>query len=110
MAIVCKPEVRLLALTPELMRIFGALMTLQARRFEGWPKDYVITSINDGKHRAGSKHYVNRAADVRSKSFADETAKAAFVDVLRDELGPGYTVLYEYVGTVNEHFHIQSRV
>jgi len=73
------------------------------------PENLVITSVNDGNHKVGSKHYKNQALDLRSKSFGNEEHKAAFMTVLARALGPKFTVIYEYPGEINEHFHIQVR-
>ena len=73
------------------------------------PENLVITSANDSKHKIDSKHYKNQALDLRSKSFKDEEAKAKFMEVLQRELGPKFTVIYEYPGMLQEHFHIQVK-
>ncbi len=73
------------------------------------PTDLVITSANDGKHKVDSKHYKNLALDLRSKNFKDENAKFTFMVELKKALGPKFTVLYEYPGLVNEHFHVQVK-
>jgi hypothetical protein len=107
MAVTCKPTVRLGGVTQPLVRIFYALCLLDEDPVDGQPEDLVITSLNDSTHAKMSKHYVNQAADVRSKSFRDEKAKAAFVSQLKATLGPGFTVLYEMPGGDSEHFHVQ---
>ena len=73
------------------------------------PANLVITSANDSLHKIDSKHYKNQALDLRSKSFKNEEDKAKFMAVLKRELGPKFTVIYEYPGEVNEHFHIQVK-
>ena len=73
------------------------------------PENLVITSANDGKHKVDSKHYKNQALDLRSKNFKTEENKAKFMTVLKRELGPKFTIIYEYPGEVNEHFHIQVK-
>lgn len=73
------------------------------------PENLVITSANDSKHKTDSKHYKNQALDLRSKSFKTEEMKAKFMAVLKRELGPKFTVIYEYPGEVNEHFHVQVK-
>ena len=109
MAVICKPTVRFKGFTFPLLTILDTLVWLDAHPVQGQPADLVITSANDSRHKAGSKHYSNLAVDVRSKSFADATIKTAFVAALKKELGPNFTVLYESAGTPNEHFHIQQR-
>lgn len=34
-------------------------------------------------------------------------AKAGFMAALKQELGPGYDVVYEHAGTENEHWHVE---
>ena len=107
MAVICKPTVRFKGFTFPLLTILDTLVWLDAHKVTGQPEDLVITSANDSQHKAGSKHYENLAVDVRSRSFADANAKSLFVAALRRELGIAFTVLYEYDGTPNQHFHIQ---
>lgn len=72
-------------------------------------KDLVVTSVFDGTHKVNSKHYVGKAFDCRSKSLKNPFL--AF-EILKEEFEkryPGkYRVLYEYHGTPNAHFHIQT--
>lgn len=109
MAVTCKPTVRLGGLTMPLVRIFYTLVLMDESPVEGQPEDLVITSLNDSTHAKLSKHYSNLACDVRSKSFRDEKAKAAFVSALKASLGSEFTVLYEMPGGDSEHFHVQRR-
>jgi hypothetical protein len=69
----------------------------------------VITSGNDSVHMEGSKHYTDEALDVRSKSFANRSAKLSFVARLQTVLGRRYSVMLEHEGVPNEHFHVQVR-
>ena len=109
MAVVTKPSVRFKGFTYPLLTILDTLVWLDRHPVKGQPPDLVITSANDSQHKAGSKHYENLAVDVRSKSFADATARAAFVSALKQELGLEFTVLFEGAGTPNEHFHVQKK-
>lgn len=109
MSVTCKSTVRLVGVTPALVRLLYTLVLLDESPVDGQPEDLVITSINDSTHKARSKHYTNEALDVRSKTFAGEKAKAAFLSHLRTSLGDGFTVLYEGAGTPNEHFHAQVK-
>lgn len=109
MAVVTKPGVRFKGFNWNLLTILDTLVHLDAHPVPGQPEDLVITSANDSQHKAGSKHYVNLAVDLRAKSFADLVTKRAFVEALKGELGANFTVLHENVGTPNEHFHVQSK-
>lgn len=64
-------------------------------------KSIVITSILDGKHKDGSKHYTGDAFDARSFIYTKEQ-QAKLLEEFRKRLGPDYTVLLE-----SDHFHIQ---
>lgn len=89
--------------------ILSALERINRLNFCTQPEHLVITSANDGKHKVDSKHYKNQALDLRSKSFKTEEMKADFMAILRRELGPKFTIIYEYPGEINEHFHIQVK-
>ena len=71
-------------------------------------RDLTITSGNDSKHLADSKHYTNQAVDVRSKFFSQPT-KTLILDEIKKELGEKFFVDLEYEGLDNEHIHIQVR-
>lgn len=107
--LICKANVRFKRITPAMMILLNALYRMDQLKLDGQPDDIVITSANDSKHMAKSRHYTDEALDVRSKTFADEAAKARFVTQLRAQLGTDFTVLYEGKGTPNQHFHVQVR-
>ena len=73
----------------------------------------VITSCNDSEHGghpvAGEDkdpHYTGRAIDLRVRHVAKDLRSQVF-SALRDALGNEYRLLWESVGTDNEHFHVQ---
>ena len=92
-----------------LCYIFTVLEELHRLKKVLQPENLIITSINDGRHKADSKHYKNQALDLRSKNFKDEIDKYEFMSQLKAELGPKFTVIYEYPGDANEHFHVQVK-
>lgn len=61
--------------------------------------DCWITSVNDSTHMVGSKHYIGRAVDLRTKHVADP---APIATALRSALGPQFTVIDE-----GDHIHVQ---
>jgi hypothetical protein len=73
------------------------------------PFDIWITAGSDGKHKAGSRHYDNRALDVRSKNFPTPESKALFLALVLKRLGPAYEGFLEAEGRANEHFHIEVK-
>jgi hypothetical protein len=94
-------------ITGELLTILDTLYILRTHHLVP-AEGLVITSITDGQHMTGSKHYEGRAVDLRSKSFA-ALDKEAFTAILRQNLGPLFTVLLEHLGKPAEHWHIQTR-
>ncbi len=104
MKVLFKPGVRIKEFSPEIERILHHLRRLPA------PVDAIwVTSINDSKHMTLSKHYTNQAVDIRSKNFPSLKEKRAYQKALQALLGPQFSVLFEYVGEPNEHFHSQLR-
>jgi hypothetical protein len=109
MILIKNEQVRFTALSPELAHIFKTLSDLNEMRIPNYPIDWTITSINDSKHSPNSKHYQNKAVDIRSKNFGSRLIKIEFKDRLNFALSYKYTVLFEGEGTPNEHFHIQLK-
>ena len=105
--VVCKASARLKALTPGLLRIFAQIHDAAATTED--VREVVITSINDGKHAAASRHYTDEAVDLRMKNFPTESARKLFIFDLRRCLGPEFYVLRESKGTPNDHLHVQVR-
>ena len=103
----CKANVRFKRFTPALLRIVNAVYLVAGRTSD--VPDIVITSANDSTHGEKSRHYSDEALDLRSRSFPSPTAKLRFAALLRAELGPAFTILYEGGGTPNEHWHVQPR-
>lgn len=102
-------------LTPALMWIFECLGT--ALNSYSWLTETVVTSVNDGLHAKTSRHYTNEAVDVRAKHFKTLDEKRNYMEILDLFLNQdpealkssSFVILHEYVGTDNEHFHIQVR-
>jgi hypothetical protein len=106
-ALTVKATVRFKAFTPAMLRMLRGVYTVARELTE--PGEIVITSANDSKHMAASKHYTDAALDLRVKNFPSESAIRQMVIALREELGPAFTVLYEGAGTPNAHLHLQPR-
>jgi hypothetical protein len=103
----CKPSVRFERFTPALLRMVNAVYAVAQRTTD--VGDIVITSANDGTHMQGSRHYTDEALDLRSRSFPSPVAKQRFAALLKAELGPAFTILFENAGTLTEHWHVQPR-
>lgn len=104
-----KTTVRFKKFTPALRTIMFQLDNLNAQAIPNYPRDWVITSVNDSEHMVGSRHYTDEALDLRSRNFDSEARKLEFVDRLGFALGPKFTVLYENPNSTTEHFHIQVK-
>ena len=63
-----------------------------------------ITSVNDGTHMQGSKHYSNEALDLRTRDFPVEEHKLVR-DSLAKILGPEYDVVLE-----KDHIHLEHDI
>lgn len=68
----------------------------------------VITSGNDSQHTSSnSKHYSDRAIDIRGNNVSDETLKK-MADDLKVQLGAGYFIQAEFFdNSAKDHIHIQ---
>lgn len=85
-----KPGVQLRTMSSQIL-----LAILEADRIlEG---SLVVTSVSDGKHSAGSLHYVGLACDLRLPPES-----AIFVEELREALGAEYDVVIE-----GDHVHVE---
>jgi len=65
-----------------------------------------ITSIADGQHMQGSKHYQGLAFDVRLNDIPLELHETLRREV-SNMVGSAFDVLHEYHGTTNDHLHIE---
>lgn len=89
---------RVSGLRPELvLAAVSALCVLD--RHGGYST--VITAGLDGKHAAGSLHYVGLAFDLRCSGVPEEKRAAVLRD-LQEDLGADYDVIYEV-----DHWHVE---
>lgn len=108
--IITKPEVRFKKFSPAIMAILNAIYAINEVKAQDFPVDFVITSANDStSHSAKSKHYEDKALDIRSKNFNTKTSKLFFMARVQELLGPSFTIILENADKVNEHFHIQVK-
>ena len=79
-----------------------------------------VTALRDGKHKAGSLHYADRAVDVRTRGIPGQpdpcpgepsATVGELMRALRLRLGGDYQVLFEsdIDGLRVQHIHIQYR-
>ena len=109
-----KTGVRIYKLSPEL--VFAHTMVLDAYRQVG--VECIVTSINDGRHSFGSKHYNGDAIDYRSNSVPRNQLDnlcgliARNLDLTKIEtkntwVGADFDLLLEGKGSPNEHIHLE---
>lgn len=72
--------------------------------------DCIITSLLDGQHSRGSRHYLGHAVDLRVRHIKD-IHRETIADEIRARLSPlgDFDVMYEDVDTDNAHIHIQYK-
>lgn len=95
--IALKPGVQLHTLRPQ------ALFAIQVAAFAyaAIGKDFVITSVNDGKHSQKSLHYSGYAFDCRIRHLSD-TERDYLLHMLKNNLRELYDVVLEPT-----HIHIE---
>lgn len=67
----------------------------------GFGFDPVITSGNDSKHMAGSKHYTHNALDIRTSNIPP-ASREGFKAALKQRLGTDYDLIDE-----GDHIHLE---
>ena len=63
--------------------------------------EFVVTSVCDGKHMQGSKHYEGLAMDIRTREIPEAMLKPC-LDEMKEALGPQYDAILE-----GDHFHVE---
>ena len=87
--VILPPVVNILAIVAEVMEKHAVECT--------------ITSGVDGKHKAGSLHYAEKALDFRTRSLNDDL-KSRIATECRERLGPGYDFVIE-----PDHYHCEHQ-
>ena len=85
-------------LSPEILL---AIMVAHAV-YQEFGQGLTVTSVRDGVHKTGSKHYQGDGADLRTRVFDSEATKRAVRDVLASRLGHDYDVVLEPT-----HIHVE---
>jgi len=76
--------------------------------FRDYGKRFTVTSLNDGRHMRGSKHYSGEGWDARSRDEApgyaqwSDDEKRHIAQACRNRLGKDYDVVVE-----SNHFHFE---
>jgi len=95
-----KPEVRF---HPALAMAVALMVAKEV--YAKYGADCWITSGNDGVHKEGSFHYLDRAVDLRTKTLGEE--KHEIAAELKARLAPQFDVIFENVGKPGEHIHVE---
>ncbi len=91
-----KPGVEVYRLSYHTWRAVDIAWRLASRYGQ---RELVITSVTEGRHKIGSRHYEGMAFDFRRWSIQDVTR---FVEALRFHLGRHYDVVVE-----STHVHVE---
>jgi hypothetical protein len=100
----CKPSVRFTVLRREMWKVFPIIEEI-------WQRKATVATITCGTeaHGQDDPHTQGFAIDVRSKNLPSDEIRHEVLYELRSSLGEDYTVLLEYEGQDNEHYHIQIK-
>ena len=69
--------------------------------YSKYGEELVVTSLNDGTHMEGSKHYVGDGADLRTRYFTKQEQNA-IMKALRLRLSSDYDIVLE-----KDHIHLE---
>ena len=83
--------------------VFYAIWVAEAVYQEMGATQFVITSLSDGRHMTGSRHYYGSAVDLRIWSLDEDKPKPA-AKLIQHRLGRYYFVLLE-----KDHMHIEYK-
>ena len=92
-----KTGVRVTGIRPEIL----LAVVVAERVYEGLGADCMITACIDGKHMAGSLHYVGAAVDLRTQNLHPGDADKVIARI-KECVGADYDVILEV-----DHIHIE---
>jgi hypothetical protein len=98
-----KERVTSVGVREEISRFFPDL----DRIYASFGQQCIITCTTEG-HPELDPHTHGFAIDMRTKDIAQGKAERIYL-AIRDLVGPTYTVLFESIGSQNEHIHLQLR-
>jgi hypothetical protein len=97
------PKARILGFSAPLVLGLGVLNGFSTKN----NFDFILSHGIDGIHSRASIHYNGNAADVCYASPVSAQDKLKFWKDLQRSLGQDFDVLFESIGTDNEHLHIE---
>ena len=95
-----KPGVKIMGVQPEIVYAIGVTADLLREHDIG----FVITSIMDGVHSKGSRHYLGYAFDFRTRNMM-RGQPIQIKTLLQEALGQDYDVVLE-----ETHIHVEMDV
>ena len=92
-----KPGVDVRGIKPEI------LLAIQEARevYRNYDAEFTLTSVRDGNHMEGSKHYEGQAVDIRIWDIPPGL-RAEAAEAINRALGPQYDVVLE-----RDHLHVE---
>lgn len=97
------PAVTVAGINPKIFHALATAAELYGAKGVG---TLVVTSLKDGEHRVGSRHYSGNAADLRTHNVP-QALRDPLAHDLAKALGVGYLVLLEKPGGPVEHIHVE---
>ena len=97
-----KPGVQLYTPTVGINPMTLKAMVVASEIYNRYGSVLTVTSVFDGKHMKGSKHYRGLAFDCRTNCLSDKQLESIYKD-LTASLHPTYDVILE-----KDHFHIET--
>lgn len=97
--------VNVASLVPELTTALAKIGRVHLDLFD---KPLIITSANDGKHKQGSKHYANRAVDLRMTDKAPDEQELFLLVLLYFDARLKLMVFDERSQPGSDHVHTET--
>ena len=96
-----KKGVKIFGIRPEIQEALRVAESVYAHH----GLDCVCTSVTEGKHSKGSRHYLGQAVDIRTKHVQGTDTLKVIVQTIRRNLTDEYDVVLEPT-----HLHIELDV
>jgi len=93
-----KPGVKLFGLKTEIL----AAIAVAESVYTHYGVPCVVTSVTEGEHSPGSRHYIGQAIDIRTRNVPNEAMLSKIVVSIKDALTDEYDVVLE-----TTHLHIE---
>lgn len=84
--------------------VLGTIITQSV--YQEYGVDCWITVGMEGQHSVGSEHYTGLALDFRLHNVPQAVRDNLVADI-REAMGADFKIIWESVGTSNEHLHVE---